>query len=306
MPVGTSRSNIVSVLTSLAMVAGLSFVATLGLAQTEGKVAKPGAAKPAAKTAAKPSAKSKAKAAPAKAGTKTSPAGAAAGKGKAAGAGAAVATSKPVAGGRTVAPDPKVSGGEPDGIVQVANLVYAGTKSSQCFADHFLVQAEKDSAISTSRRFHAVKLASDDVYDFPLVIMTGEGSFELSDAERQNLRRYVECGGFLVVSAGCSSEEWGQSFRGEMARVFPDYPLRPIGMEHPIFHTVYDISELRAKHGTPRPLEGISIGGRLGIAYSQDGLNDTEHTQGCCCCGGNELLNAVQINVNILAYALTY
>ena len=56
-------------------------------------------------------------------------------------------------------PDAKQAGGEPDGIVQVANLVYAGTKSSQCFADHFLIKAEKESAISTSRRFHAVKLA---------------------------------------------------------------------------------------------------------------------------------------------------
>jgi hypothetical protein len=69
---------------------------------------------------------------------------------------------------------------------------------------------------------------------------------------------------------------------------------------------VYEITALEAKHGEPRPLEGISIGGRLGVLYSQDGLNDTAHTRGCCCCGGNELTNAVKINVNILAYALTY
>ena len=27
-------------------------------------------------------------------------------------------------------------------------------------------------------------------------------------------------------------------------------------MSHPMFHTVYDIKELRARHGTPRPLVG--------------------------------------------------
>jgi len=205
-----------------------------------------------------------------------------------------------------VVPDARQSGGEPDGIVQVANLVYAGTKSSQCFADHFLIQAEKDSAISTSRRFHAVKLSGEDLYEFPLVIMTGEGSFQLSDAERENLRRYVERGGFLLASAGCSSQDWDRAFRREMAAVFPDHPLQPIDMSHPMFHTVYEINEIRTKHGAPRPLEGISVGGRLGIVYSQDGLNDTAHTQGCCCCGGNEIYNAIQINVNILAYALTY
>lgn len=205
-----------------------------------------------------------------------------------------------------VVPDPKQVGGEAESIVQVANLVYAGTKSSKCFSDHFLVQAEKSSAISTSRRFHAVKLASGELFSFPLVIMTGEGDFVLPDAERENLRKFVNRGGFLLASAGCSSREWDRSFRNEMAKVFADTPLQIIDMEHPVFHMVADIKSLNAKHGKPRPLEGIHVGGRLAILYSQDGLNDTEHTQGCCCCGGNEITNAVDVNVNVLAYALTH
>ena len=63
-----------------------------------------------------------------------------------------------------------------------------------------------------------------------------------------------------------------------MAAVFPRHPLETIDMSHPIFHTVYDIGELRGRHGTPRPLVGVSIGGRLGVVYSQDGLNDTPHS----------------------------
>jgi len=203
-------------------------------------------------------------------------------------------------------PDAKQSGGEPDGIVQVANLVYAGTKSSRCFSDHFLIKAEKESAISTSRRFHAVKLAGDDIYEFPLLIMTGEGDFTLSAQERESLRRYVERGGLLLASAGCSSSDWDRAFRREVAAVFPNHPAEAIPMSHPLFHTVYEIAELKARHGTPRPLAGVSIGGRMGVVYSPDGLNDTGHTSGCCCCGGNELANAIEINVNILAYALTY
>ena len=205
-----------------------------------------------------------------------------------------------------VVPDAKQAGGEPDGIVQVANLVYAGTKSSQCFADHFLVEAQRQSSISTSRRFHAVKLASDDIYEFPMLIMTGEGTFQLSNGEREAVRRYVRRGGLLLASAGCSSTEWDRAFRGEMAFIFPGQALTPIGMEHAVFHTVFDIHKLQTKHGEPRPLEGITLDGRIGVIYSQDGLNDTAHTQGCCCCGGNEIYNAIQINVNILAYALTH
>jgi len=218
----------------------------------------------------------------------------------------AARSEKATVGGSAFVRDAKQLGGEPDGVVQVANLVYAGTKSSRCFSDHFLIRAEKESAVSTSRRFHAVKLASDDIFEFPLLIMTGEGSFSLSDRECENLRRYVEHGGLLLASAGCSSTEWDRSFRREMVRIFPNHRPRPIPMNHPMFHTVYEIKTVTASHGKPRPLLGVTIGGRLGVVYSPDGLNDTSHTRGCCCCGGNELKNAEQINVNILAYAMTY
>jgi hypothetical protein len=221
-------------------------------------------------------------------------------------AGKAVALASAAPSATAYVPDPQQVGGEAEGVVRVANLIYAGTKTSKCFSDHFLTKAEQDSTISTSRRFHAVRLSSDELFEFPMVIMTGEGAFTLLDAERQNLRRFIERGGFLLASAGCSSPDWDRSFRAEMAKVFPEQPLTAIQMSHPIFHTVYDIAELKAKHGKPRPLEGISLGDRLGVLYSVDGLNDTAHTTGCCCCGGNEITNTEQVNVNILAYSLLY
>ena len=202
--------------------------------------------------------------------------------------------------------DPPQVGGESESTVQVAHVVYASDKSSECFADHFLTRAEKDSAITTSRRLHSVKLSEQDVYGFPLLIMTGEGEFTMTEAERNNLRTFVQQGGLLLASAGCSSTEWNTSFRREMAKVFADIPMEPISMDHLIFHTVYDIEKLTAKKGTPKPLEGIHIGSRLGVLYSQDGLNDTKHKKGCCCCGGNEITNAEMVNVNILVYSLLH
>ena len=105
-------------------------------------------------------------------------------------------------------PEPKQVGGESDGIVQVANLVYATNKSSHCFSDFFLIKAADETAISTSRRFHAVKLSSEELFGFPMVIMTGEGGFELTDEERENFVHYVKRGGFVLASASCSSEDW--------------------------------------------------------------------------------------------------
>ena len=42
------------------------------------------------------------------------------------------------------------------------------------------------------------------------------------------------------------------------------------------------------------------------VVYSHHGLNDTEHTEGCCCCGGNEIGNSLDMNVNLFVYALLY
>ena len=203
-------------------------------------------------------------------------------------------------------PDPTGVGGEDASLVQVANLVYARSKSSKCFAEHFLLRADQESTISTSRRFHAVKLSSDELFDYPFVIMTGEGTYTLPQDERKQLRSYLECGGFLLASAGCSSKEWDKSFRKEMKEVFPDTSLVPLGMDHPIFHTVYDIKDIKCSHSKPRPLEALVIDGRVAMIYSSDGLNDTGHVKGCCCCGGSEIMNSEQINVNVLAYALMF
>ena len=190
--------------------------------------------------------------------------------------------------------------------VQVANLIYAGVRSSVCFADHFLQAAETDSSISTSRRFHPVKASSQDLFNYPFVIMTGEGAFQLLEEERINLRKFLDGGGFILASAGCSSPDWDRAFRMEMGKLFPDKPLRPIPIDHKVFKTVYEINDIKVRHGKPKNIEGIELNGRLAVIYSCDGLNDTSHTHGCCCCGGNEIANCEQINVNILAYALLH
>ncbi len=190
-----------------------------------------------------------------------------------------------------------------EGIVQCGNLIYAGNKTSRCFSDEFLSTVQQKTSISTSRRFRAVRLDSEELFQFPFVVMTGEGNFTLTSKERENLKKYVAGGGFLLASAGCSSETWDKSFRKEMTQTFGE--MKPIPMQHPIFSTVFPIKTLAAgKKPTKGHLEGITINDKLVVVYSADGLNDSSNSRGCCCCGGSELGNALQINANILAYAL--
>jgi hypothetical protein len=194
------------------------------------------------------------------------------------------------------------------GMVRCANLIYGHNKTSVCFSDEFLAQIQKETNVRTNRRFCPVKLASDEIYQYPFAVMTGEGSFTLSPRQRANLRNYLSRGGFLVASAGCSSSAWNASFRAEIKQVFPERQLEKLAMNHPVFHTVYDIETMGGrKRRVDARLEGLQLDGKIVLIYSPEGLNDTANAgPGCCCCGGNEIENARQVNVNLLAYALTH
>ena len=188
--------------------------------------------------------------------------------------------------------------------VECANLIYAGTKSSFCFSEEFLTTVASQTSIKTSRKFKPVKLGDKEIFRFPFAVVTGEGAFELADDERKNLKQYLEKGGFLLASAGCSSKEWSDSFTHEIETIFPDRKLTEVPMDHPIFHTVFEVQHLAMSHGGEAKLQGLAIGGKIVLIYSPDGLNDTGTMHGCCCCGGNEIEDSQKVNANILAYAL--
>jgi hypothetical protein len=197
--------------------------------------------------------------------------------------------------------------------VDCANLTYAGGKTSRCVAPGFLKEFSVKTDVVTTGKFATVKLEDATIFEHPFCVMSGEGPFTLTLPERTQLREYLTRGGFLLASAGCSSEPWSESFRREIAATFPtsEFPsvaLVEIPMSHPIFRTVYDVTRLDSKRHNHTPkLEGLTIEGRLVVVFSSDGLNDTAAAGGnCCCCGGDEIVNSRQVNVNILAYALTH
>jgi hypothetical protein len=69
---------------------------------------------------------------------------------------------------------------------------------------------------------------------------------------------------------------------------------------------IYQIDRLKDKKGKDAVLQGMTINGRLAVVHSPDGLNDVKYAEGCCCCGGNEIREPAQVNVNILVYAVVY
>lgn len=193
------------------------------------------------------------------------------------------------------------------GVVNCANLVYGEGKTSKCFSSQFLSQITSDTNITANTSLVPVHLDSAELFQFPFAVMTGEGEFRLTPTQRLNMRNYLENGGFITASAGCSSHEWQESFRTAISEVFPELQLTQLDMTHPVFHTVYEITALDRKGMGQAHLEGLEIDGKIVLIFSPDGLNDTGQAGGsCCCCGGSEVKNARQVNVNLLAYTLTH
>lgn len=197
--------------------------------------------------------------------------------------------------------------GAKEGAVECGNLIYAGTRTSKCFSDEFLTTVQQKTSISTERRFKTVKLADEELFKIPFVIMTGEGDFNLTTKERENLKRYLENGGFLLASASCSNKPWSTAFEREIKSIFGNDALKDIPGDHEIFRTIFTVKDMKLSHSGPESmLRGMTHNGKIVVVYSTEGLNDTSHTEGCCCCGGNEIQNSMEINANILAYALLH
>jgi len=192
------------------------------------------------------------------------------------------------------------------GVLPCGNLIYAGSRSSICFAEKFLSDVAAGTTLKVEKKFRAVRLDSDRLFDLPFCVFSGEEAFTLTERERKNLRHYLMNGGFLVSSPSCSNADWDKSLRKEIALALPEYALTKIPMTHPMFSVVNKIATLSCKEGNTAMLEGVEINGRLVMVHSKEGLNDVHNAQGCCCCGGNEILQSAQVNVNLFTYAVLY
>lgn len=216
---------------------------------------------------------------------------------------------------------------EPDSSaeeVQVAMLSYTlASRTSRCFSDAFLTLIERETTIRAERTMRTVALDSMELLDHPFSIMSGEGSFELTGSEIENLRRYLLAGGFLLASAGCSDGAWGASMERALQQALPGQALVELEPDHPLFHALFDVHDFMSRKRREAKVFGIEIEGRLAVVYSPQGLNDTNEAGGlsedgrrrvgepssprtasCCCCGGDEVRSAKYINANALVYAL--
>lgn len=77
-----------------------------------------------------------------------------------------------------------------------------------------------------------VKPGDRELLNYPFVFMTGHGNVRFDDRDLDNLRDWLERGGFLYADDDYGMDE---SFRREMARLFPNRELVELPAGHPLF-----------------------------------------------------------------------
>ena len=160
--------------------------------------------------------------------------------------------------------------------------------------------------IPMARRPAEVTPLDPSLPDFPYLYMTGHGNVSFTPAERDALRAYLLGGGFLHADDNYGLDE---SFRAEMAEIFPDAELTEIPADHPVFHTYYDFEEglpkIHEHDGQPPQAFGIFHGGRMVVFYSYesdlgDGWEDASVHEDPV----ETRESALRMGVNLVLYAL--
>ena len=81
-----------------------------------------------------------------------------------------------------------------------------------------------------------VEAGSSDIFQYPLLYMTGHGNVFFSETDAENLRNYLISGGFLHIDDNYGMEPY---ITKELKKVFPDKDLIEIPTNHDIFNSAY-------------------------------------------------------------------
>lgn len=127
-----------------------------------------------------------------------------------------------------------------------------------------------------------VDVGNLEIYNYPLLHMTGHGNIIFNFEEADNLRKYLLAGGFLHVDDNYGMDEF---FRREIKKVFPEKDLVIINSGHPIFNQSFSfpngLPKIHIHDAKPAQALGIFDNGRLLCLYTyesdlSDGWEDPE------------------------------
>lgn len=116
-----------------------------------------------------------------------------------------------------------------------------------------------------------VHVNSPELFLYPYIYMTGHGNVVFSDQDAENLRTYLEAGGFLHIDDNYGLDQF---IRLEMKKVFPELEFVVLPFDHPIYHQRFEfangVPKIHEHDGNPAQGLGLIYKGRLVCFYSYE------------------------------------
>lgn len=116
-----------------------------------------------------------------------------------------------------------------------------------------------------------VEPGSIEIFNYPMLHLTGHGNVIFSDEECQNLLTYFKAGGFLHIDDNYGIDEY---IRREMKKIFPDQDFTELPADFPIFHQKFDfpngLPKIHEHDGKRAQAFGLFYEGRLVCLYTYE------------------------------------
>ena len=150
-----------------------------------------------------------------------------------------------------------------------------------------------------------VEVGSIDIFQFPLLHMTGHGNVFFSETDTENLRNYLISGGFLHIDDNYGMQPY---ITKELKKVFPNSDLIEIPLNHEIFNIAYNFPKGLPKiheHDGKRPQAlGIFHEDRLVLLFTfESDLGDGWEDQVVHNDAPEVREKALKMGANIVKYA---
>jgi len=159
--------------------------------------------------------------------------------------------------------------------------------------------------MNLNKDYATVEPGSSDLFSYPFVHLTGHGNVVFSEQEANNLRKYLEAGGFLHIDDNYGLDKY---IRSQMKKVFPDKEFVELPFDHAIYHQKYEFPDgppkIHEHDGKPPKGYGLFYEGRLICYYTDeadlgDGWEDPQvHND-----PKEKRLEALRMGSNIIQFA---
>jgi hypothetical protein len=90
-------------------------------------------------------------------------------------------------------------------------------------------------------------LDDEGIFENPILYVSEPGFWTTSASQAENLGKYLRKGGFIIFDDFEGEYQW-QNMATQMARALPDYHWITLTVDHPIFHSFFDIQKLDVPH----------------------------------------------------------